>query len=262
MDNGVDKKMSDKKFNNKNLKEAIDNSRMTREQIADKVQCDTSSITKYYNGDRYPKTDVIIKLAKLFNVSTDYLLGVTDVATNDKDLQFVCDYTGFDERTITNLHNVKSVLEKEKNNNNIIENSIFINNESILEGHRGLTFYFKALSLIINNPKLTVEISNFYRTMGFYLFNDNFFKEHCNETINAFFTSPKERIDVAFYRICRIFNNTVENGFVDLFKKQFYYEFEQNAITNINNEVAIDNYLSENNLEIDDISKDIEIEYI
>lgn len=121
--------MSDKKFNNRNLREAIDNSRMTREQIADKVQCDTSSITKYYNGDRYPKTDVIIKLAKLFNVSTDYLLGVTDVATTDKDLKFVCDYTGLDEKIINFFAN-----NKDLNNNNfeVVEFIKFIISKIIL----------------------------------------------------------------------------------------------------------------------------------
>lgn len=100
-------KMSDKRFNNKNLKQAIDNSRMTREQIADKVQCDTSTITKYYNGDRCPKADVIIKLAKLFNVSTDYLLGITRTATTDKDMRFICDYTGLDEKTVKILNTLK-----------------------------------------------------------------------------------------------------------------------------------------------------------
>lgn len=109
--------MSDKRFNNKNLKQAIDNSRMTREQIADKVQCDASSITKYYNGDRYPKTDVIIKLAKLFNVSTDYLLGITDVATTDKDMRFICDYTGLDEKTVKILNTLK---ETDKYINSVI----------------------------------------------------------------------------------------------------------------------------------------------
>lgn len=99
--------MSDKRFNNKNLKQAIDNSRMTREQIADKVQCDTSSITKYYTGDRYPKTDVIIKLAELFNVSTDYLLGITRTATTDKNMQFICDYTGLDEKAVKILNTLK-----------------------------------------------------------------------------------------------------------------------------------------------------------
>jgi len=93
-------KMSDKRFNNKNLKAAINKSGMTREQIAEKVGCDTSSITKYYNGDRYPKTDIIIKLAELFKCSTDYLLGVSNVATVDKDVQFICNYTGLKEETV------------------------------------------------------------------------------------------------------------------------------------------------------------------
>lgn len=97
--------MSDKRFNNKNLKNAIDKSGMTREQIAEKAGCDTSSITKYYNGDRYPKTDIIIKLAEIFNCSTDYLLGVSDVFTSlvtddDKAMRISCDYTGLNEETI------------------------------------------------------------------------------------------------------------------------------------------------------------------
>lgn len=127
--------MSDKKFSNRNLREAIDNSRMTREQIADKVQCDTSSITKYYNGDRYPKTDVIIKLAKLFNVSTDYLLGVTDVATTDKDLKFVCDYTGLKEETIKLL-----IFEQNEHKNNLSSYNAF--DETL---HSIIVLYFEKL---------------------------------------------------------------------------------------------------------------------
>ena len=105
--------MSDKRFNNKNLKNAIDKSGMTREQIAENVGCDTSSITKYYNGDRYPKTDIIIKLSKLFNCSTDYLLGVSDVATSDKDLQYICDYVGLSEEVVNKLHSlsISTILE-------------------------------------------------------------------------------------------------------------------------------------------------------
>lgn len=96
--------MNDKCFNNANLRKAIELSGMTREEIAKNVGCDTSSITKYYNGDRYPKTDIIIKLSKLFNCSTDYLLGVSSVATSDKDIQYICEYTGLDEKAVEKLH--------------------------------------------------------------------------------------------------------------------------------------------------------------
>lgn len=103
--------MSDKRFNNRNLKKAIDDSGMTREQIAESVGCDTSSITKYYNGNRYPKTDVIIKLAKLFNCSTDYLLGVSKAFTSDNELKFICDYTKLSELTIEHIQNMQAMFD-------------------------------------------------------------------------------------------------------------------------------------------------------
>lgn len=98
--------MSDKDIIDKantNLRQIINRSGMTREQIAKAIDCDTSSITKYYNGVRKPSTDIVIKLSKLFNVSTDYLLGLTDVATSDTDLKAICDYTGLDEDSIEKI---------------------------------------------------------------------------------------------------------------------------------------------------------------
>ena len=110
--------MSDKRFNNENLKKAIDKSGMTREQIAVKVGCDTSSITKYYNGDRYPKTDIIIKLAELFNISTDYLLGITKIETalktdDNTALRISCDYTGLNEDAINQIRTMMSNFDIE-----------------------------------------------------------------------------------------------------------------------------------------------------
>lgn len=83
------------------LKRLIDTK--TREQIAEALKCDTSTVTKHYNGDRRITIDYLVKYAQYFDVSTDYLLGLTDVATNDKDLQYICDYTGLDEKAIQKL---------------------------------------------------------------------------------------------------------------------------------------------------------------
>lgn len=69
------------------LKDCIDRSGMTREQIGKKLECDTSTITKYYTGDRKPSCDIIIKFSKLFNVSADYLLGLSDYKSSSIFLQ-------------------------------------------------------------------------------------------------------------------------------------------------------------------------------
>lgn len=96
--------MCDKNITTVRLKQLIENSGKTRKEIAEQLKCDTSTITKHYNGDRDITTDFLIKYANLFDVSADYLLGLSDTATTDKDIQFICKYTGLSERAIEVLH--------------------------------------------------------------------------------------------------------------------------------------------------------------
>lgn len=84
------------------LKKLIDTK--TREEIASGIGCDISTVTKHYTEDRTVTTDYLVKYAQYFHVSTDYLLGLSDVATTDKDIQFICDYTGLNQNTIESLH--------------------------------------------------------------------------------------------------------------------------------------------------------------
>ena len=48
----------------------------TQQQLADLLGLTKSVISAYENGLRYPAYDVLIKIARIFKVSTDYLLGV------------------------------------------------------------------------------------------------------------------------------------------------------------------------------------------
>ena len=62
-------------FGNKlNLLRLQDN--MTQEQLAQKLNLTKSVISAYETGLRLPSYDVLIRIAKIFNVSTDYLLGL------------------------------------------------------------------------------------------------------------------------------------------------------------------------------------------
>lgn len=67
------------------------------------------NIYQWESDSRKPKVDVIKALAQHFNCSTDYLLGLSDAPTNDKDLSFVCSYTGLSQEAVSYLHglNVK-----------------------------------------------------------------------------------------------------------------------------------------------------------
>ena len=97
---GINQFMCDKKdyVLLERLRKLIDTD--TRENIAKSLGCDTSYITKHYNGNRPVTIEYLYKYSKHFNVSADYLLGFSEPKTKDDDLRFVCDYTGLNEETI------------------------------------------------------------------------------------------------------------------------------------------------------------------
>lgn len=49
---------------------------MTQAQLAQKLGLTKSVISAYETGLRLPSYDILIHIAKIYNVSTDYLLGV------------------------------------------------------------------------------------------------------------------------------------------------------------------------------------------
>lgn len=59
----------------RNLREDKD---LFQKDISEALRCDQSTYSRYEAGIRDIPTDVLIKLAKFYNTSTDYLLGLTD----------------------------------------------------------------------------------------------------------------------------------------------------------------------------------------
>ncbi len=56
---------------------------LTQKQLADMAGVAVSAISSYESGSRYPSYDVLISLARIFHVSTDYLLGLDKLKTID-----------------------------------------------------------------------------------------------------------------------------------------------------------------------------------
>lgn len=63
----------------KRLKDLREDHDLTQAQLAEIVHQSKSNISKYENGQVEPNIQTIIALAEYFHVSTDYLLGVSDV---------------------------------------------------------------------------------------------------------------------------------------------------------------------------------------
>lgn len=77
------------------------------EEIANEIGVDKSSISKYINDNGEAGINSLVKIARYFDVSTDYLLGLTDVRSNDKSIKAICDFTGLKEYSIKCLKEMK-----------------------------------------------------------------------------------------------------------------------------------------------------------
>ncbi len=51
---------------------------LTQSQLAEKLSITASTVGKYEREELQPNIDVIIELSKIFEVSTDFLLGLED----------------------------------------------------------------------------------------------------------------------------------------------------------------------------------------
>lgn len=54
---------------------------LTQQQLADQLSIRQNTYSQYESGQRQLPLDALVRLAKLYNVSVDYLLGLTDVDT-------------------------------------------------------------------------------------------------------------------------------------------------------------------------------------
>lgn len=86
-----------------------------QKELAEILQVTDNTISYFVRGTRTPNLQQIINIANYFNVSTDYLLGKTDVETTNITVKGICEYTGLSEETVEQLHSVdvgdKQMLE-------------------------------------------------------------------------------------------------------------------------------------------------------
>ena len=90
------------------LKDLRTKAGLTQKQLADRLGV-TSSVVSYYElSERSPSPEVLVKLARIFHVSTDYLLGV------EKNPDEILDIRGLSRSEIELLYHTIDVLKNRK----------------------------------------------------------------------------------------------------------------------------------------------------
>lgn len=94
-----------------------------QKDLATALGVNDNTISYFVSGKRMPNTEQIIKISDFFGVSADYLLGLSDTPTTDKDIQFICEYTGLSEKSVEKLHTKldNSIMKKSIDGEKVFE---------------------------------------------------------------------------------------------------------------------------------------------
>lgn len=90
----------------------------TQKEIAELCGVKPQSVSLWLNGSTRPDILYLAKIAEFFNVSTDYLLGLSDIKTTDNETKALCLSLGLSENAVGVLlcseEHIKAVIKKHK----------------------------------------------------------------------------------------------------------------------------------------------------
>ena len=153
-------KMNETKTLGQRLYECREKTGMKQADVARALNVQRQQISYYENESRQPDLDRLKELARLYGVSTDFLLGMTDVSSSDLEIKEVCNYTGLSENAVKILHK-HSTVSKEIGND--LERIVLYNKELVDPE------LLRAVNLIIENA---TNIT-FYRDFLNYIYSDS-----------------------------------------------------------------------------------------
>ncbi len=104
--------MDDKNILKIRLKTLRSELKLTQEDIAKKVGLTKSAYGYYEQGKTIPDAQMIAKLSEIFNVTSDYLLGISNAKSNN--IINKKDDTKTDERILNIINKIKNMDEKSK----------------------------------------------------------------------------------------------------------------------------------------------------
>lgn len=79
---------------------------LTQQQLATRLGVAKSVVSYYESGDRFPSYDVLIKIARTFHTTTDFLLGL--------ERERVIDVSGLSEHEVSAIANLVDIVRDKK----------------------------------------------------------------------------------------------------------------------------------------------------
>lgn len=91
------------------LRELLAPKGVTITALADKLEISRQAVSQYQDGSTQPNLQCLAEIAKYFGVSTDWLLGLTDMRTPNMDVRAIANYTHLSDKAIERLNSLTAI---------------------------------------------------------------------------------------------------------------------------------------------------------
>lgn len=151
----------------------------SQESLLEILGVTQQTLSRYEKGERQASLEFVIKAAKHYNVSADYLLGLSDAKTTEQDTKKLIATSGLSEKSIKNLtrpYQQKLKILEEENNDEMSSSIILIHCEEQLMTLNLLLeskHFFKLLATISNALSLFKRIEQWGKDTEIFLTSDN-----------------------------------------------------------------------------------------
>lgn len=89
------------------MKDRGENQTSLAEKITEQyVTIQRQTISLYMNGQSKPDTERLTAIAKVLNISVDWLLGLSEIKSTNYEVRQVCNYTGLSQVAVERLHQI------------------------------------------------------------------------------------------------------------------------------------------------------------
>lgn len=100
----------------KRLKMLREEAHMSRAELALQLNTSLSAISQYETGNRVPSDEIKIYIAKIFNVSLDYLMGLSPIRNNQSSEIYLASLSELTEEDFEEINNFIQFLQSKKSN--------------------------------------------------------------------------------------------------------------------------------------------------
>ena len=103
------------------------------QEVAYDLEISRATLGYYESGERKPDIEILLKIAKYYNVSCDYLLGLTTISCPDIDTRTISQKTGLTETTILGLYDLAQSSREHNNYLTLRTINLILNETDIMK---------------------------------------------------------------------------------------------------------------------------------